>query len=245
LPNPESNPNAEVEANLTENSPTHRTQGLADAQPNPIRPSGPAETEATESAPRSGEKYDRILEAAVEVIAEKGMQNARISDIASRAGIADGTVYLYFENKNHILRTALDLVFKEFSQRVSASLEHITDPIEQLRIIARLHLEVLLSHRNLAVILQTEVRQSARFIEEFSHQALVDYINLVREAIRKGQREGSIRAEISDRVAALCLFGAVDELISSWLFTGRPLDPEQASAQVLDIVLNGIRTRRD
>lgn len=200
--------------------------------------------EETTPLQRGGEKYDRILESAIEVVAEKGFQHARISDIASRAGVADGTVYLYFQNKNHILRTAIDSVFDQFSSRVSTALEGSTDPLEQLRIIAHLHLETLLSRRNLAIILQTQVRQSARFIEQFSHQALVDYINLVRETIRRGQSEGIIRAEVSARVAALCLFGTIDELISSWLFTGRPLDAEQAAAQVLDIVLNGIRNRQ-
>lgn len=191
--------------------------------------------------PRGGEKYDRILEAAIEIVAEKGFQHARITDIASRAGVADGTVYLYFENKNHILRAAIDSAFQQFSSRVHTALSGVEDPIARLRTIARMHIETLVGWRNLAIILQTQVRQSADFLEQFSHHSFVDYINLIREVIRAGQREGSIRPDISDRVMALCLFGALDEMISSWLFTGRPIDPEQTATQVLDILWNGIR----
>lgn len=191
--------------------------------------------------PRGGEKYDRILEAAIEVVAEKGFQHARIADIASRAGIADGTVYLYFDNKNHILRAAIDSAFAQFSARVKAALVGVDNPIDQLKTIAKLHVETLVTRRNLAIILQTQVRQSAKFLEQFSHPSFVDYINLVRELIRAGQREGHIRPEISDRVVALCLFGALDEMISSWLFTGKTIDPEQTATQVLDILLNGVR----
>lgn len=189
---------------------------------------------------RSGEKYDRILESAIEVIAQKGFERARISDIASAAGIADGTVYLYFKNKNVILRAAIDSAFAHFSERVSASIASAGGPIEQLRVIARLHLETLTSRRSLAVIVQNEMRQSHQYLEEFTHQPFVDYINLVREVIRQGQTEGVIRAAVSERVAALCLFGALDEIISSWLYTGKPIDPEHAASQVLDVLLNGM-----
>ncbi len=192
--------------------------------------------------PRGGEKYDRILEAAIEVVAEKGFQSARIADIASRAGVADGTVYLYFENKDHILRAAIDSAFEQFSSRVQAAMAADTNPLEQLKAIARLHIETLVNRRNLAVILQTQIRQSEKFLEQFSHHSFVDYINLVRESIRNGQRDGLIRPDVSDRVAALCLFGALDEMISSWLITGKPIDPYETAAQVLDILLDGIRT---
>jgi TetR/AcrR family transcriptional regulator, fatty acid metabolism regulator protein len=198
--------------------------------------------DAPEALPRGGEKYDRILEAAIETIAQKGFERARISDIASSAGIADGTVYLYFKNKNVILRTAIDTAFAQFSERVSASLASADGPIEQLKIIARLHLETLTARRSLAVIVQNEIRQSHQFLEEFTHQPFVDYINIVREVIRRGQAEGVIRAEVSERVAALCLFGALDEIISSWLYTEKPIDPEHAAGQVLDVLLNGMST---
>jgi len=108
--------------------------------------------------------------------------------------------------------------------------------------LARLHLETLAAHRNLAIVMQTEVRQSARFIAEFSHQHLVDYMNLVREVVRAGQAQGVFRADVSDRIVAHCMFGALDEMVSSWVFTGRPFDPDKTAAAVLNVILSGIET---
>lgn len=196
--------------------------------------------EESSSGFRSGDKYDRILEATIEVVARKGFQHARISDIASSAGVADGTVYLYFKNKNHILRAALNHAFQKFTERVSEALNSTSSPVEQLGIISRAHLETLFQNRPLAIIMQMQVRQSAKFLEQFSHQSFVDYINLVREIIRRGQQQNLIRPNVSDRLAALTLFGALDEVVSSWLYTGRAFDPGQTAAQVLDILLTGI-----
>lgn len=188
------------------------------------------------------DKYQRILDAAIEVIAENGYFNSPVSAIAARAGVADGTIYLYFKNKDHVLRTAIDSAFRDFFTRVKAALMQVSGAREQLHTVARLQLETLAAHRSLAIVMQTEVRQSAKFIAEFSHQHLVDYLNLVREIVRKGQHEGIFRADVPDRVVAHCLFGALDEMVSSWVFTGRAFDPQTTAAQVLDVILNGIAT---
>src|ERR1700722_16802529 len=95
---------------------------------------GGAGTRAVEEGALSGaaqEKYDRILDAAVEVIAEKGYFNAPVSAIAARAGGADGTVYLYFKSKDDVLRTAIDRNFDRFHQQVIERFKDVTDPREQ------------------------------------------------------------------------------------------------------------------
>jgi len=192
--------------------------------------------------PRSGDKHQRILDAAVQVIAEHGFFNARVSEIASRAGVADGTVYLYFKNKDHILREAIDTAFRNFFDRAKQEIQTVSSARMQLELLARLHLETLAAHRNLAIVMQTEVRQSARFIAEFSHQHLVDYLNLVREVIRLGQEQGLFREDISDRLVAHCMFGALDEMVSSWVFTGRPFDPDKIASAVMNLIFSGIET---
>jgi TetR/AcrR family fatty acid metabolism transcriptional regulator len=192
--------------------------------------------------PRGGDKHQRILDAAVQVIAEHGFFNARVSEIASRAGVADGTVYLYFKNKDHILREAIDTAFRSFFDRAKQEIQTVSSARMQLELLARLHLETLAAHRNLAIVMQTEVRQSARFIAEFSHQHLVDYLNLVREVIRLGQEQGLFREDISDRLVAHCMFGALDEMVSSWVFTGRPFDPDKIASAVMNLIFSGIET---
>ncbi len=189
-----------------------------------------------------GDKYQRILDAAVEVIAEHGYFNSPVSSIAARAGVADGTIYLYFKSKDHVLRTAIDAVFSGFFSNIREEISRIPDAREQLRAVARLHLEGLAAHRPLAVLLQTELRQSAKFVADFSHQHMKDYLNLIREVVRRGQQQGVFRKEISDRVAAHCFFGALDEMVSAWVFTGRPFEPEATASQVLGVLFGGIAT---
>jgi TetR/AcrR family fatty acid metabolism transcriptional regulator len=187
------------------------------------------------------EKYQRILDAAVEVIAENGYFNSPVSAIAARAGVADGTIYLYFKSKDDVLRTAIDKMFERFFGQVEREFETLHGPREQLEFIAQVHLETHAVNRNLAILMQTEVRQSAKFIAEFSHHHLVKYIGVVREIIRRGQKEGIFRADVSDGVVAHCMFGAIDELLSSAVFTGRIYDSKATAAQVMDVLLNGIK----
>ena len=188
----------------------------------------------------ANEKYQRILDAAVEVIAENGYFNAPISAIAARAGMADGTVYLYFKSKDEVLRTAIDRYVERFHRRVIEHFETVHDPREQLEFIAETHLESSSVNRAMAIVMQTEVRQSAKFIAEFSHHHLVKYIQVVREVVRRGQQQGIFRQDISDGVVAHCMFGAIDELLSSAVFTGRVYDAKATAKQVLDVLLNGI-----
>jgi TetR/AcrR family fatty acid metabolism transcriptional regulator len=185
------------------------------------------------------EKYQRILDAAVEVIAENGYFNSPISAIAAKAGVADGTVYLYFKSKDEVLRTAIDTTFARFYRRVEEEFTRTTGPKEQLEFIAQVHLE---SHENrsVAILMQTEMRQSAKFISEFSHHHLVKYITVVREVVRRGQKMEIFRSDINDGVVAHCLFGAIDELLSSAVFTGRSYDAKATAAQVIDVLLHGI-----
>lgn len=188
----------------------------------------------------AGDKYQRILDAAVEVIAENGYFSSPVSAIAARAGVADGTIYLYFKSKDDVLRTAIDATFDRFHRQVAERFETLKDPREQLEYIAQVHLESHAVNRSMAILMQTEVRQSAKFIAEFSHHHLVKYIQVVREVVRRGQQEGIFRRDVSDGVVAHCMFGAIDELLSSAVFTGRIYDAKATAKQVMDVLLNGI-----
>ncbi|WP_260705550.1 TetR/AcrR family transcriptional regulator [Edaphobacter flagellatus] len=197
------------------------------------------------AAPSTGpgsEKYQKILDAAVEVIAERGYFNCPVSAIAKRAGVADGTIYLYFKSKDDVLRTAIDTTFERFYRQVEERFQTLKGPREQLEYIAEVHLASAQVNRSMAILMQTEMRQSAKFIAEFSHHHLVRYIQVVREVIRRGQQEGIFRQDISDGVVAHCMFGAIDELLSSAVFTGRAYDAKATARQVMDVLMNGIAT---
>jgi TetR/AcrR family fatty acid metabolism transcriptional regulator len=189
---------------------------------------------------RNPEKYDRILEAALAVFAEKGFFVSRVSDIADRANVADGTVYLYFKNKDEILATAISTAFDTFMNNARTELEKIADPVERLRKLARLHLEALGGNRNAAIVFQMELRQSTR-LSEFSHQHLIEYFNLVRAAIQQGQQLGVFRPDMPDKIAANCFFGALDEMVTSWVLSEHDFPLANAADAVVDILLNGMR----
>jgi TetR/AcrR family transcriptional regulator, fatty acid metabolism regulator protein len=192
---------------------------------------------------RPGDKYQRILDAAIAVIGEKGFHNSRVSDIADRADVADGTIYLYFKSKEQILMAALDSAFEAFLRQAKEEMSGLDDAPAKLRALARLHLRELSRNRNLAVVLQTELRQSAKFLAEFSQRELKGYFNLIREVIRDGQQRGSIRRDISDKIAAACLFGAMDELVTAWVLSTRDHDLAAAADPVVDLLLSGMEVR--
>ena len=190
---------------------------------------------------RTGEKYQRILDAAVAVFAEKGFFVSRVSDIADRADVADGTVYLYFKNKDEILASAINTAFDGFMSRARTELDRIESPSERLRRLAYLHLQALGSNRNMAVVFQMELRQSTRFLSEFSHEHLVEYFNLVRQAIRDGKANGEFRPDMPEKIAANCFFGAIDEMVTSWVLSEKDYPLEQAAAPLLEKVMNGMK----
>ena len=194
-------------------------------------------------AGRPSEKYQRILDAAIEVIAKKGFHNSRVSEIAQQAGVADGTIYLYFKSKEQILMTALDTAFQSFLARARKELAGTESPAIRLRKLATLHLSSLERNRSLAVVLQTELRQSAKFLAEFSQRDLKNYFNLIREVVREGQQAGIFREDISDKIFAACFFGALDELVTAWVLSKRGYELTAAANPVVDLMFSGMENR--
>ena len=192
----------------------------------------------------SSNKYQRILDAAIEVIAEHGFFHARVSEIANRAGVADGTIYLYFKNKDELLMSAIDSAFHRLIVRARAALQELSDPRDKLRQMAFLHLEGLGSNRNLAIVFQTELRHSAKFLAQFSHNLLVEHFNLIKGVLKEGQERGIFRSDVPIKLAANCFFGAVDEMVTSWVLSDRDWDyPLSGVADVIvDIFLRGMES---
>ena len=192
----------------------------------------------------SKEKYHRILQSAIAVFAEHGYFNSRVSDIAKKAKVADGTIYLYFKNKEQILMAALDSAFDTFMATAQKELATIADPREKLRRLAFLHLDRLGANRGLAMVVQTELRQSAKFLADFSHRHMVAYFDLVRTILHEGQASGQFRAEISDRIATNCFFGSLDSLVTSWLLSEHEYQLAASTDAIMDVILAGWETRR-
>ena len=187
------------------------------------------------------DKREAILRAAIGVFARAGYFNAKVADIAREAGVADGTVYLYFKSKEEILHSIFDRSVDEALEAARKRVKLISDPGEKLRQIAHLHLERLGADRDLAVVFQVELRGSTTFMEEFSAAGFAEYLTLIRSTFEEGQRAGLFRADLNARVVAKVLFGALDEMATNWILSKRRYKLAPMADQVLDIFLNGVR----
>jgi TetR/AcrR family fatty acid metabolism transcriptional regulator len=194
--------------------------------------------------PRTDDKRKRILQAAVKVFARRGYFGARVSEIAKRAGVADGTIYLYFRNKEDILVRLFDEVMTEHLEKARAALRAVPGAPARMRAIAEHHLRVLGSNRDLAVVFQVELRQSVKFMERFTASWLQDYFALVNQVIEEGQRDGSLRSDLPRKVATKAFFGALDEMVTSWIIGGKGYDLGPLAATVVDLFLRGAATSR-
>lgn len=191
----------------------------------------------------SGPKRDAILRAAIDVFADRGYFNAQVADVARAAGVAAGTVYLYFKSKDDLLVSIFDRSMRDGLAAGRAAVAGLDDPRERLRRLARGHLARLGSDRSLAIVFQVELRQSTKFMERFSSTLLRDYLGLIREAIADGQRAGVFRPDLKPTAAAKMLFGALDEMATNWILSRRRYALEADADAVVDLFVNGARAR--
>jgi TetR/AcrR family fatty acid metabolism transcriptional regulator len=186
------------------------------------------------------DKREAILRAAITVFAGKGYFNSKVSDIAAAAGIADGTVYLYFKGKDDVLHSIFDRAMEEFIAEGRRELSEIGDPAARLTRIAELHLEKLGADRDLAVVFQVELRGSIKFMQEFSAAGFAEYLDIICGTIADGQRAGAFREDIKPVVAAKIFYGALDEMATNWVLSQKRYRLEPMAGEVLKVFLSGL-----
>src|SRR5258707_6138511 len=189
------------------------------------------------------DKRDAILKAATRVFAQNGFFQSQVADVARAAGVAAGTVYLYFKSKDDLLVSIFERSMREGLATGRAAAADLQDPRERLRRLARAHLARLGHDRNLAIVFQVELRQSTKFMERLSATLLRDYLGLIREAVADGQREGLFRADVKATAMAKMLFGALDEMATNWILSRRRYALEADADTVVDLFINGAQAR--
>jgi TetR/AcrR family fatty acid metabolism transcriptional regulator len=194
--------------------------------------------EAAETA--RTEKRERILRAAIDVFARTGYFNAKVADIAKAAGVADGTIYLYFLGKEDLLISIFREYMREFLATGVARLKGIEDPRARLEAMVRHHLESLGSDRSLAIVFQVELRQSLKFMSLFSHQEFAEYLNMIRLTIEDGCLLGVFRKSVQPQLMAKAIFGILDEMVTSWVLSEKAYKPVDHLDQVNDFILHGL-----
>jgi len=193
---------------------------------------------------RSGDKRQRIIDAAVKVFAEKGFYNAKVSEIAQESGVANGTIYLYFANKDDILISLFEQEMKRIIARMKAEIERESDPLRKIERFAAVHLSLIEERKELAEVLQVELRQSSKFMKEYRNRKFAEYVNLISAIIREGQRQGVVRPDIMPGIAKRAFFGALDEMSRFWVLSKRKkYSVHTAARQIAEFFVNGIASR--
>jgi TetR/AcrR family fatty acid metabolism transcriptional regulator len=199
---------------------------------------------STGSATKRGivaDKREAILRAATTVFANKGFFNSKVADIAKAAGVADGTVYLYFKNKDDILHSIFDRAMEEFIADGRRELARLDKPEDRLRRIAELHLERLSSDRDMAIVFQIELRGSIKFMQEFSSAGFAEYLDIIRSTVEDGQKTGTFRKDLKPVICAKILYGALDEMVTNWILSNKSYPLRPMADEVLKIFLGGMR----
>ncbi|MGD9221434.1 MAG: TetR/AcrR family transcriptional regulator [Desulfobacterales bacterium] len=188
-------------------------------------------------------KYHQILEAAVKVFARQGFHQSTVAQIAKEAGVADGTIYLYFKNKDDILVQFFSVrakqVFESFREAVDAA-ENSTD---KLRNLVRCHLAEFQRDKDGAVVYQVETHQNSRLAEAQIREMSKMYRDLISEIIEQGQQEGAIRKDLYVGLVKRFIIGAVDEVINTWLHTEEDYDLVSMADPLVELFVKGIEQR--
>ncbi len=189
-----------------------------------------------------GDKRAAILRAATTVFARRGFFNAQVADVAREAGVAAGTVYLYFRSKDDLLISIFEESMSKAIEETKLALDGVRDPVERLRVLARGHLGRLGRQRELAIVFQVELRHSMKFMERFSAtQQLRTYLDHLRDAVSAGQEAGLFRADLNATLTAKAIFGALDEMVTNWVLSSRAHTLVDEADPVIDLFVNGMR----
>jgi len=193
------------------------------------------------NAVKSEDKHQRIIRAALRVFAKKGFYNSRVSEIAKEAEVADGTIYLYFKNKDDILISVFETEMKKMISSMKKELSKYRDPIEKIRMFAFQHLNMITENQDWAEVAQVELRQSSKFMREYVKDHYIDYLNIFAYIIQEGQEKGIFKENINTGIAKRAFFGALDEMGRYWVLSrSRRYSVEESAKQISDMFIKGV-----
>ena len=187
------------------------------------------------------DKHEKIIQAAIRVFARNGFYNSKIAEIAKEANVADGTIYLYFNNKYDILITIFEEEIGKIIARVKQEMSRIEDPREKLVRFAQIHLSLVEENRDLAEVIQVELRQSSKFMKEYRNKKFAEYLNIISQIVRQGQADGIFREDVMPGIFKRAFFGALDEMSRFWVLSPKKkYSVNTAARQISSFFLEGI-----
>ncbi|GAA0483809.1 fatty acid metabolism transcriptional regulator FadR [Salinibacillus aidingensis] len=186
-------------------------------------------------------KYKQIIDAAVEVIAENGYHASQVSKIAKKAGVADGTIYLYFRNKEDILVSLFQEKMGNFIERIKEDTEQKSNADEKLRTLIEMHFSRLANNYHLAVVTQLELRQSNKDLRQKINEVLKGYLAVIDEILKEGIEEGLFHPELNIKLVRQMIFGTLDEVVTNWVMKEEKYDLISQADAVHYLITNGLK----
>jgi len=188
-----------------------------------------------------GEKRDRILRAAVKIFSRKGFFGSKVSEIARAASVADGTIYLYFKNKDDLLISLFEEKMGEVVADVRRRVAVGGNALEKLRIFIENHMDLIERESGLVEVIQVELRQSGKFRKDYTPVKFFEYLEVISDILEEGKREGVFRPDLNVSVARRAIFGALDELSLTYILSRKPkYHPIVTAAELCRLLLEGL-----
>lgn len=188
-----------------------------------------------------GEKRGRILRAAVTIFSRKGFFNSKVSEIARAASVADGTIYLYFRNKDDLLISLFEEKMGEVVADVRRRIADGGNSLEKLKIFIENHMDLLEREAGLVEVLQVELRQSTKFLKNYTPVKFFEYLEIISDILEEGKREGVLRPDLNVSIARRAIFGALDELSLTYILSRKPkYHPTVTAAELCRLLLEGL-----
>lgn len=180
---------------------------------------------------RGSDKRERILAAAERIFARHGFFAAKVSDVAKEAGVADGTIYLYFKSKDDLLISLFERRMQQVNDTLREAIAQVTSPREQLRAFIRAYMQLVHDEPSAAEVLTIELRQSSKFMKEYENPQFADFLRMLGGIIAAAQDKGELDDAIPAHVAARMTFGMLDELALAWVLAKQPFGAGGAGAR--------------
>jgi TetR/AcrR family transcriptional regulator, fatty acid metabolism regulator protein len=188
---------------------------------------------------RNKPKYKQIIEAAVIVIAENGYHQAQVSKIAKQAGVADGTIYLYFKNKEDILISLFQEKMGDFITKIEERIEGIESASQKLFMLIETHLSLLAADYSLAIVTQLELRQSNKELRLKINEVLKKYLEVIDQILQTGIERGEFSQELDVRLTRQMIFGTLDEIVTNWVMSEHKYNLVALAEKIHQFLMHG------
>ncbi len=187
-------------------------------------------------------RTEAILEAARQVFEEQGYEKAKVTEIAERVDVVEGTVFHYFNSKRVLMLKVIERFYDQITGEVNEGIKGIKGTRNRLHYIIRYHLNVLNSNAALCAVILRESRGVEMEFANETHQLNRSYTNCLIKVIKDGIEFGEIREDCSPTLVRNTVYGNLEHVLWNLLTERKPINVERISEQLTELIFRGIST---